>query len=591
MPLGAQCDAFELDRYLTADGTHEERLAFEQHLDACQACRRKLEGAAADDGFWEAASENLDTRKDPVSSTMSTQQLLSVIEKAMLGDGLEGNEASSQSAYKSTSFATRSYLQHWLTESKLDVEPGTKQQHGSGTASLGWLDKYEVLQVLDSGGMGLVLKAYDPGLKRMVAIKTLRQHLADNPAALKRFAREAQLAASLRHPSIINIYAVDVWRDVPYLVMPFLEEGNLNDYAHGVSQPFRIDEILAVAEQIAAGLCEAHSQAMVHRDLKPSNILLENGLQIVVLTDFGLARAMDDNGLTYTGFVAGTPQFMSPEQARGSKVDMRSDIFSFGSLLFWLATRHSPFAAESSYGTLTKIIHDPHPPVANWRDDLPRWFQRLVDLLLAKDPDQRSLDAEQLVQVLHQCRQHVADPAIHALPAQLQVSGQRGYQRHWPWIASAIGLVATTVVAMNLGWLDFTRTSLAGLHDVAQASTAPASNATNQQPPPPSVAMPSTPATTVEQPRSESSIVAASREGELTRRGPLDSLDEANLLSDLGNAQRTVYWLTRLAELPVEDISPAALSAVEPYALSNNPQLRELAAAVLNKNPFQELKK
>ena len=175
---------------------------------------------------------------------------------------------------------------------------------------------YEVVGVVGTGGMGVVLKAFDAALNRYVAIKVLAPHLGSSGAARKRFSREAQASAAVVHDNVIEIYGVAEAAGLPYLVMPYVRGPSLQRRLDDEG-PLALAEILRVGMQAAAGLAAAHAQGLVHRDVKPANILLADGIERVKLTDFGLARAADDASLTKTGVIAGTPQYMSPEQARG----------------------------------------------------------------------------------------------------------------------------------------------------------------------------------------------------------------------------------------------------------------------------------
>jgi len=187
---------------------------------------------------------------------------------------------------------------------------------------LGRLGGYDILAIIGRGGMGVVLKGFDRELKRCVPIKVLSPQLAHSSLAKKRFAREAQAAAAVVHPNVLAIHQVQPGGRLPFLVMPLVAGESLAQRltAQGTLE---LKEILRIGMQAAAGLAAAHEQGLVHRDVKPANILLEKGIERAVLTDFGLARAADDVALTRWGIIAGTPQYMSPEQARGEPLDGR----------------------------------------------------------------------------------------------------------------------------------------------------------------------------------------------------------------------------------------------------------------------------
>src|SRR3954447_21631385 len=182
--------------------------------------------------------------------------------------------------------------------------------------SLGRLGHYEVLEVVGRGGMGVVLRAFDGKLLRVVAIKVMAAQLATSGTARKRFTREAQAAAAVSHDHIVTIHAVEEANGLPYLVMQFVSGMSLQERLDRKG-PLELREIVRIGMQTAAGLAAAHAHGLIHRDIKPANILLENGVERVKITDFGLARTIDDASLTQSGVVAGTPQYMSPEQARG----------------------------------------------------------------------------------------------------------------------------------------------------------------------------------------------------------------------------------------------------------------------------------
>ena len=185
--------------------------------------------------------------------------------------------------------------------------------------TLGRLGPYHVMELLGQGGMGVVLKARDPALDRTVAIKVLSPALAHGATARRRFAREARAAAAVAHEHIVAIHAVDEFRGLPYLVMQYIPGRSLQQRLDA-SGPLEVKEILRIGTQAAQALVAAHAQGVVHRDIKPANILLENCIEQVKLTDFGLARTIDDASLTQSGIIAGTPQFMAPSRLAASRL-------------------------------------------------------------------------------------------------------------------------------------------------------------------------------------------------------------------------------------------------------------------------------
>lgn len=186
--------------------------------------------------------------------------------------------------------------------------------------------------IIGVGGMGVVLKGFDRALNRFVAVKVLAPQLAASAMARRRFSREAQAAAAVVHENVVAIHSVAEANGLPYLVMPYIRGASLQRRLkqRGV---LTTPQVLRIGHQVAAGLAATHAQGLVHRDIKPGNILIEDGVDRLMLTDFGLARAVDDASVTQEGSLAGTPQYMSPEQARGEALDARSDMFRLGSVL------------------------------------------------------------------------------------------------------------------------------------------------------------------------------------------------------------------------------------------------------------------
>jgi serine/threonine protein kinase len=273
---------------------------------------------------------------------------------------------------------------------------------------LGTLNHYDVLAVVGRGGMGVVLKALDTRLNRIVAVKVLAPEFAANPTARKRFLREAQAAAAVSHPHVVTIFAVEEGHSnadaasvrmaparLPYLVMEFIAGQTLRDKIERQGA-LDLPAILRIGSQIACGLAAAHKQGLIHRDIKPANVLLENGVERVKLTDFGLARAVDDVSVTRTGEVAGTPQYMSPEQAEGHAVDHRSDLFSLGSVLYTMCTGRPPFRGETVVSVLRRVCDEQPRPIREINPDIPDWLCATIDRLLEKSPAKRFQSAQEV---------------------------------------------------------------------------------------------------------------------------------------------------------------------------------------------------
>jgi hypothetical protein len=279
---------------------------------------------------------------------------------------------------------------------------------------IGCLGSYEVLEVVGRGGMGIVLRAHDTKLNRIIAIKVMAPELAAHPMASRRFSREAQAAAAVRHDHVVTVYAVDDSQRLPYLVMEFVEGESLQTKIDR-GGPLELKDILRIGIQVAAGLAAAHKQGLIHRDVKPENILLESGVERVKTSDFGLARAANDLAVTTTGQVAGTPLYMSPEQAQGIAIDHRSDLFSFGSVLYTMCTGRAAFRAESQVAVLRRVVDDTPRPIREINPEIPPWFVAVIDRLLAKNPEERFQTADEVGSLLAQCLAHVENPT-QALP-------------------------------------------------------------------------------------------------------------------------------------------------------------------------------
>ncbi|HKB01571.1 MAG TPA: protein kinase [Gemmataceae bacterium] len=259
---------------------------------------------------------------------------------------------------------------------------------------LGRLGKYRVRRVIRAGGMGIVLEADDPVLKRRVAIKVMHPRLAADAVARARFLREAEAMARLDHDHVVPVFeaAEDPTAKVAYLVMPFLQGEPLSDQLRrdGRLPP---GEAIRIGREVALGLQAAHDRGLIHRDVKPSNIWLDPRGKVKLL-DFGLARVGDaDAELSRDGRVVGTPAYMSPEQARGEKVDHRADLFALGCVLYRIATGTVPFAGTTSMATMYSVTTAAPPDPAEINPALPTGLADLIRRLMAKDPADRPASA------------------------------------------------------------------------------------------------------------------------------------------------------------------------------------------------------
>src|SRR6516164_1445668 len=278
-------------------------------------------------------------------------------------------------------------------------EPGT----------LGRLDHYEILEVVGWGGMGIVLRARDTKLERVVAIKVLARPLAISASARQRFVREARAAAAITHDNVIAIHAVEDAGPAPYLVMQLIDGPTLQAKMDRTG-PLPVEEVVRIGQEIAEGLAAAHRQGLIHGDIKPANILLENGIERVKITDFGLAHAVDEDSQLPSGFIAGTPAYMSPEQANGKRVDHRSDLYSLGSVLYALSTGRPPFRGRTTIEVLQAVREDTLRPAREVNRDVPAWLSELIARLHAKDPADRPTSAKEVADALAERLMDLSEP-------------------------------------------------------------------------------------------------------------------------------------------------------------------------------------
>jgi serine/threonine protein kinase len=374
MNVSTRClSAVELRDVLEGTGDAADRSVV-AHLDQCPACQQALEALADNDS----------------SLTRTLRQQAALVRPDPNSAYWAALQKSEQAVTTAPSGTVRS-----VEVALAFLDPPKDGSH------LGSLVNFNILRVVGRGGMGVVLHAIDTCLQRDVAIKVLDPELSKDDVAVSRFCREARAAASISHENVVAIHQVehDEAKDIPFLVMELVSGESLEKKLEREG-PLPLNEVVRIGMQTAAGLAAAHDKGLIHRDIKPANILLERTGLRVKLSDFGLARTTEDVRLTRTGLVAGTPLYMSPEQATGEELDARSDLFSLGVVLYELAAGEAPFAAKTPLAVLKRLTEEQPRPLRELNADLPEWFVHIVDKLLAKDPGERFQSAREVADTL-----------------------------------------------------------------------------------------------------------------------------------------------------------------------------------------------
>jgi eukaryotic-like serine/threonine-protein kinase len=287
------------------------------------------------------------------------------------------------------------------------------------------LGPYEILAPLGAGGMGEVYRARDSRLGREVALKVLPPELSENRDRLSRFEQEARSASALNHPNIVTVHDIGRSDSTSYIAMELVDGRTLRELSAGGALPVR--RVLALAVQVAEGLAKAHAAGIVHRDLKPENVMMSKDGFVKIL-DFGLAKLVEpESGQvsvmptlaqpeTHPGVVMGTVGYMSPEQASGEPLDFRSDQFSFGSILYEIATGQKPFQRKTAAETMSAIIREEPEPIGKVRAEVPAPLRWIVERCLAKDPEERYVSTRDLARDLASVRDHVSEITSGAEP-------------------------------------------------------------------------------------------------------------------------------------------------------------------------------
>jgi len=364
----------ELTRLLDGDMPEPEQIELLRHLETCPTCQQQLLRLATDGKSWDALDRYLNGGKAGHSETL--RQTMTKL-RDMMSFAVSTQDEVEESKHMALDF----------------LDPPTKPNQ------LGQFDHYEILHEVGRGGRGIVFKALDPALNRIVALKVIAPRFAAFASARERFLREARAAAAVCHKHVVTIYAVAETKGLPCIVMQFVAGVSLKEHLKKRS-PLPVEEILRIGTQTAQGLAATHAQGFVHRDIKPANILLEGSMGLVKITDFGLARTANDASITQTGVIVGTPQYMAPEQARGETVDCRADLFSLGSVLYFMCTGQVPFQGDSLLSVLRKVCDEMPPPINAINPSVPQWLVEIVARLQAKEPADRFQSAEEVARVL-----------------------------------------------------------------------------------------------------------------------------------------------------------------------------------------------
>jgi serine/threonine protein kinase len=399
-------DVHNLQALLDEDGTQRAPDELLRHLETCAGCQQALDTLAAEPAVWDQTAQGL------VNPAWEEPALLLLMEQWKRGE-----------------------LPEVPDDDFSILRPAEKP------GLLGMLGQYEVQEVIGRGGMGVVLKAFDPALNRVVAIKVIASIVSGSARAGRRFAREARAAAAVCHDHVVTVHGVHEMNGQPYLVMQYVAGESLQARLDR-TEPLQVEEIVRIGLQTAQGLAAAHAQGLIHRDVKPANILLQIadcGLRIeqktallseqsalsapqsaicnprsaiVKITDFGLARTADDVLLTQHGVVAGTPTYMAPEQARGDAIDHRADLFSLGSVLYALCTGDPPFSGSSAIAVLRQVIDQVPQPIRQRNPLIPVWLEAFIFRLMAKDPAERIQSATETARLLEGFLAHLQLPAV-----------------------------------------------------------------------------------------------------------------------------------------------------------------------------------
>jgi serine/threonine protein kinase len=401
------------------DGLGEaEKQALLEHLEGCPACADRVSALPCDDTLVELIRQADTLGRQPAAADgQLMEKLRQLLPEEAQPESATVNvrdpEAVRSGGPKRTGQATIPYPR--AADPNLCSFLAPSQQPGE----LGRLGPYRALEVLGSGGMGVVFRAEDTKLRRQVALKAMLPWLAFSSSSKERFLREASAAASVKHDHIVTIHQVDEAQGVPFIAMEFLEGQSLEQRL-AREKKLPLADILRLGREVAEGLAAAHDLGLVHRDIKPANIWLEarpGGSWRVKILDFGLARGGDeDRRLTQKGVIIGTPAYMCPEQSAGRQTDARSDLFSLGCVLYETCTGALPFSGADVISTLVAVAAQQPKNVHDLNPALPGDLADLVMQLLEKDPEDRPQSAREVAERIAALEAGARAPVTGRLP-------------------------------------------------------------------------------------------------------------------------------------------------------------------------------
>lgn len=393
--MTSECpDRETLQNLLLGDLPASQRETLGKHLLNCDQCAATSDTIVASDDLTEAIRVRrvIEADDEILSQVIERgKQLRMESNDPPLNKTLQGDQAPSiDETYDSSVGPTRAGLNE---EADFLAEPEQPDE-------IGRLGGYRILEIMGAGGMGIVYKAEDPKLERLVAIKAMKPAIASSRSAKGRFLREAKATAAIDHHNIVQIYQVGEDRNVPFIAMQYLQGESLQ---HRLAREGKLNQrdVLRIGQEVAAGLQAAHDTGLIHRDIKPDNIWIDEKTGWAKILDFGLVRsASDDAGLTHSGTVLGTPRYMAPEQAMGEEVDHRSDLFSLGSVLYHLATGRPAFSGSNLTATLIAVSQADPEDVTEVSPDLHPDLARLIMRLLSKEKADRPQSATEVAESL-----------------------------------------------------------------------------------------------------------------------------------------------------------------------------------------------